>query len=281
LLLTAWAILRTRRDLSALTRALNVVAIVLVVIPLLQIAVFEGGSIAADRNEQKIAVAAPQVQISASQDTPDVYYMLLDGYPRQIYRQYLGQDTHFLASLEERGFSVPRCSQSNYSDTRFSMAATLNMNYLDKGTGEPEVLVRADELDELIQYSAVQKNFEDLGYQIVTFEPGFRWLNWRQPDYHLMPADENTARGLRFGLKDLNTCCSTPLAETAPGWGAVLQSNRCRTGGVHRNPATITGGCRIRPENPPKQQRNPQPQVCSPYRIAPHPLYIQRRGQAW
>jgi hypothetical protein len=228
-LLATWAVLRTRHDLSALTRLLNVIASVLVFIPLLQIGIYEGRSLAAERSEQKTAVAAPQLQVKISQDAPDVYYILLDGYPRADFiADHLGQDIDpFLSSLQERGFYVPRCSQSNYSDTRFSMAATLNMNYLDKGTGEPEVLVRADELDELIQSSAVQKNFEDLGYQIVTFEPGFRWLNWRHPDYHLKHADENTARGLAvFGLNGFEyMLLNTSAGKLFLDGRAVLRSN--------------------------------------------------------
>ena len=202
-MLAAWAILRTQRDLSTPTRALNLVAVVLVLIPVLQVSAYEARGIAAERGEQKAAVAAPQLMVSIDQDTPDVYYILLDGYPRADFiARHLGQNIQpFLASLEDRGFYVPRCSQSNYSDTRFSMAATLNMSYLDDGTGKPEVLLPASSLDEMIHYSTVQKNFEDLGYQIVTFEPGYRWLNWRQPDYNLLPADENTDRGLaNFGL---------------------------------------------------------------------------------
>jgi hypothetical protein len=228
-LLAAWAILRSRRDLAALTRGLNLVALVLVLLPVLEISIYEGRRIAAGPGQQKTAVAASQLQVSPDQDPPDVYYILLDGYPRADFiAAHLGQDIQpFLASLQERGFYIPPCSQSNYTDTRFSMAATLNMNYLDKDTGEPEVLVRADELDELIQSNAVKKNFEDLGYQIVTFEPGFRWLNWRNPDYHLKPADENTTRGLAsFGLNGFEyLLLNTSAGKLFLDGRAILRSN--------------------------------------------------------
>jgi hypothetical protein len=59
----------------------------------------------------------------------DVYYIVIDTYGRQdVLQEKFGVDIQpFLSSLQEIGFYVPACSQSNYPYTRSSMTAALNM----------------------------------------------------------------------------------------------------------------------------------------------------------
>jgi len=83
------------------------------------------------------------------------------------------------------------------------MASTLNMVYLDDGTQLPEVVHSGSTLDSMIRSSAVQKNFADLGYTIVTFESGYKWLRWEDPDLYLDPAIERSNRQLlNIGIND-------------------------------------------------------------------------------
>jgi hypothetical protein len=95
--------------------------------------------------------------------------------------------TPFMNELRRLGFALPKCSQANYTDTKFSMAATLNMSYLDKGSGDPEVKFTSIELDNMIKENRVQRTFAELGYTIVTFDSGYRWLNWGSSDITLKP----------------------------------------------------------------------------------------------
>jgi hypothetical protein len=83
------------------------------------------------------------------------------------------------------------------------MASTLNMVYLDDGTELPEVVHRGSTLDSMIRSNTVQKNFTDLGYSIVTFESGYKWLRWEDPDLHLDPGLEKSKRRfMNIGIND-------------------------------------------------------------------------------
>jgi len=195
-ILILWLILRTKRDLSPLTRFINAFAVFLILFPLYQIAAFQVEDTLAQREQQKITSANAAVKLPQNITPPDVYYILVDGYPRSDFiSQYFDSDnSEFLKELEQRGFYVAHCSQSNYTDTRFSMASTLNMVYLDDGTGQSEVVFPGSTLDSMIRSGIVQQNFADLGYKIVTFESGYKWLRWEEADLHLDPVVERSRR---------------------------------------------------------------------------------------
>jgi hypothetical protein len=63
---------------------------------------------------------------------PDVYYLLFDSYPGTFFlRDYMDYDnSSFNTALKEEGFHVLEDPKSNYNRTAFSMAATLNFEYL-------------------------------------------------------------------------------------------------------------------------------------------------------
>ena len=65
--------------------------------------------------------------------TPDIYYIILDGYGRADMLQIIHgfDNSMFMESLEQRGFVVASESQSNYARTLLSLSSSLNMQYLD------------------------------------------------------------------------------------------------------------------------------------------------------
>jgi hypothetical protein len=186
-------IMRTKRDLSILTRFLNAIGVILLIFPLYQITVYQVEKYLAESNPENTNTF---ISLPNDQTPPDVYYILADGYPRNDFIvNILDYDNkEFLETLESMGFYVAWCSQTNYTDTRFSMASTLNMSYLDDGAGIPEVVYPGSKLDSMIRSGSVQKNFADLGYTIVTFESGYKWLRWEGSDIHLDPAIERAKR---------------------------------------------------------------------------------------
>ena len=68
----------------------------------------------------------------------DIYFLVFDRYGSAdaIERRFDITDNDLYGWLEERGFQVPANSHANYRATDFSLAATLNMQFLDNLTRE-------------------------------------------------------------------------------------------------------------------------------------------------
>ena len=64
--------------------------------------------------------------------TPDVFYLVFDSYPGTTFlNDYMSFDNSpFSQLLEEKGFHVLKNPKSNYNRTAFSIASTLNFEYL-------------------------------------------------------------------------------------------------------------------------------------------------------
>ena len=66
-------------------------------------------------------------------DSPDIFLIMADEYAgdRSLRDLFSFNDSAFYRQLEQRGFRVLRQSASNYNYTPYSIASTLNMDYLD------------------------------------------------------------------------------------------------------------------------------------------------------
>lgn len=197
----AWAILRSERAWPIVTRGINLMAVVLFSIPVLQL-VASGlwNDIDFSWNQ---STSTSDLELSKGKNPPDIYYIIMDGYPRDdVLQNTFGYDNGpFLDFLVERGFFIAECSQSNYHFTRASLASSLNMSYVggEPGADIPENAV----LDGLIQNSAVQRLVDELGYTTVTFETGYRWLHWSDSDLYLSAFTDFSDRfQLRSGVND-------------------------------------------------------------------------------
>jgi hypothetical protein len=119
---------------------------------------------------------------------PDVYYIILDEYGRSdtIEAEFGYDNSAFLQSLRKQGFYVAGCSTSNYSFTRLSMASSLNMNYLD-ALGEGFISGNTDysEVANLIQKNAVRQYLHQYGYDFVSFQNDFPFLNISNSDVYI------------------------------------------------------------------------------------------------
>jgi len=120
--------------------------------------------------------------------TPDIYYIVLDAYGREdILEEFYAYDNStFTNQLKDFGFYVARDSRSNYSNTNSSLASSLNMTYLDQGLDLPsDDLHCARYLAQVTASSRVITILRELGYQIVSFETGFRSTENANADLYL------------------------------------------------------------------------------------------------
>lgn len=76
----------------------------------------------------------------AGEERPDIYYIVLDRYASadQLLEKHGFDNSAFLAQLSDAGFRVMDRSFANYQRTAHSLAATLNMDYLED-LGDTEV----------------------------------------------------------------------------------------------------------------------------------------------
>jgi hypothetical protein len=108
-------------------------------------------------------------------DSPDVLYVILDGYGRSdvLGSSYGYDNAPFVDFLRSRGFYVAESATSNYSRTLLSLISSLNMDYVDQVL-DPDELARASRqtFAEVLEGSRVFELFRQLGYTIVAFESG-------------------------------------------------------------------------------------------------------------
>ena len=128
--LVYFARLRRAPVLSSATRLLNIGSVALVFVLIGQALVAGVAARVADDLRDSSAVSSSSR--AAAADSPDIYLLMLEDYPRaDTLRRLFGFDNSpFLDTLTAGGFSVARNSRSNYMYTSLNLAALFHMQYL-------------------------------------------------------------------------------------------------------------------------------------------------------
>ena len=135
LLALGYFLFRTKRGLGRLTTFVNLVALSLVLISIIDIIPYE---IAARRNAVSYPASTeedePENIPLKEGPLPDIYYIILDGYARNdtLKKLFNYDNSEFTEYLEENGFYVTSKSNSNYALTTLSLASALRMDYLNR-----------------------------------------------------------------------------------------------------------------------------------------------------
>ncbi len=191
-------ITKLKKNSKLFSSAAGVISIALVLLPIYQLT---SNYILTVRNEKSNAISVSDISMDGQVDTgakPDVYYIILDMYGRDdvLLDSFRYDNSAFLKQLEELGFTVTRCSVTNYNMTELSLASSFNMNYLDT-LGSQYTTGNKDRsgLPSLIHNSAVRKIFEDKGYRFINFESGFTFTEIRDADEFLIPSYHELENG--------------------------------------------------------------------------------------
>jgi hypothetical protein len=99
---------------------------------------------------------------------PDVYYIVLDSYPGTLFlEKYMNYDnSSFNEELEKKGFHVIKNPKSNYNRTAFSIASSLNFEYLKDIFNSTKISPKYYNRAKLtIKYSAVTEIFKHYNYK--------------------------------------------------------------------------------------------------------------------
>ncbi len=124
--------------------------------------------------------------------TRDIYFLIFDRYgsAESIERRFGITDNDLYDWLRGRGFQVPAHSHANYRATDFSLAATLNMRYLDELTRT----IGPNSGDR----TPAQAMFKDHAVGEFLKGEGYRYYQlgtWFGPTRSIPIADENLALG--------------------------------------------------------------------------------------
>jgi len=173
-LILTYFIIKSKIDFQNITKIVNVISIVLVGMVILNITTY-GITEMESYSTIDFELNDNSIQLQNMQNTPDVYYIILDEYGGPESMKYLNYDnSQFYEFLKEKNFIVPEKSTSNYPMTHFSIPSSMNMEYvndLSNILGEDSKTFLP--LREMLYNSQVIKNFKSLGYDIVIFESGF------------------------------------------------------------------------------------------------------------
>lgn len=275
-MITIWLLLggigvvfiRRIKDLRPFTVFANTMSVVMLLFP-----VFNIGRFVIEENVYN-SVAETQTSspsgLSIAQPVPDVYFIVLDAYGRaDVLQDLFGFDNSgFIRELQDMGFYVAQCSQSNYARTQLSIASTLNMDYIENLVPD----LYADEVkywvSPLLLDSRVRNLFEGLGYETVAFYNDYPRLHWQDADYFLQPG-EQSSQIVQLGSKlssfeelFINTTMFSSIIDLQMG-GTQISSNPSRREADLYMLATL-----------PKIPEILDPKFIYAHLILPHPPFI-------
>jgi hypothetical protein len=273
-ILLFWLIARQKGDLRVANQTVTVIACIALVFPL-----FSMGQFMVNRSHTASAATEEQSAHLASGATkPDIYYIILDGYSRDdTLKDFFEYDnSQFLQALQDMGFYVARCSQSNYAQTQLSLSSSSNMNYLqsiDPIYADPSNTSRAA-LPGMIRNSAVRKFLEDQGYKIIGFDSGFSWTNLIDADFYLAPSIGSTKyMGMSGGANEfevmlMETSAVQLLSDASIRVPKLLKPDLSGPRKMRRERILYTL------EELPKIPRLPSPKFTFAHIVAPHSPYV-------
>jgi hypothetical protein len=126
----------------------------------------------------------------AQGNTPDIYYIILDGYGRAdtLASLYAYDNKPFLEGLQGRGFYVADQSQSNYLRTSLSITSAMNMEYINFTTD----LADADSTNRIPMFELASNNrarrlLKEAGYQFILIDSGSAFSRFYDADIFLTP----------------------------------------------------------------------------------------------
>ncbi len=154
---------RSTRNFNGATGFLNIMALSLILINIINIAVFKISQRDAPETKPGVLLSGDLVETIKTNKNilPNVYYIILDEYAglESIKKLYNYDNHKFVTQLEKRGFYIAKKSKTKYKASEESMASSLNMEFFRKGN-KPYKMIRN---------SKVVRIFKQVGYKIFIF----------------------------------------------------------------------------------------------------------------
>jgi hypothetical protein len=202
---------RSKSRAPQATAGLNVVSVILVVIAAANILPYE----IARAGREPVSHAPPVLAQTNAAPGRDIYFLIFDRYGSAdaLERRFNITDNDLYGWLRERGFQVPAHSHANYRATDFSLAATLNMQYLDNLTREigPDSDDRTA-AQEMLRQHEVGRFLKSQGYRY------YQIASWYGPSRSIEIVDENLVYGVSSEFESvLNDTTILPAIDRVRG----------------------------------------------------------------
>lgn len=157
-LFCSWTLVKKPSLADGMSQVLSNTAVILVMFSL-------GQSVIHDLNKQNVTENVTNLSgVNQKSDLPDIYLIILDAYGRSdVMKEEFGYDNSvFITQLQQLGFYVVDCSQSNYASTRYSLTSMFQMDYIEIVNGKERVPA--------LKNTPVLQTLRANGYSIITFE---------------------------------------------------------------------------------------------------------------
>jgi hypothetical protein len=154
--------------------------------------------------------------------SPDVYAILFDGYPRADVLEYAFDidNSEFVASLEERGFTVSEAAHSDYLWTHVSVPSALNLAYVEQIPPMVDVIEgrapRQPTLRHTISDNVAFETARGAGYTPIAVGAGFEEVAPRQADVYV---DSGNLNEFEISLLT-STFAANVVNAVAPDFGS-------------------------------------------------------------
>ena len=179
-----------------------------------------------DQGVPLVQAASVPVNGSAAEGSPDIYVILLDGYPRaDVLEEGFGFDNRpFVSRLEERGFTIADASTSADIWTQQSLTSMLHMEPVDEIETLRAVLdgriPKDPALRNLVNDNPTFDVARSAGYQVIAVGYEFEQVALRQADVYIEPDSMNEF--------ELNLLVSTFLGDVVAALAPDFASSQHR-----------------------------------------------------
>lgn len=161
-----------------------------------------------------------------ARNTPNVYWIVLDGYPRaDVLQQFFDFDNApFLQGLRDLNFVVYDRALASFPETIFSISSTLSLGFLVNGTGSSIRMPPPAELYPIVRgQSVVVHTIRSMGYRYIHFQNGYDNLT-QCPKEGAVCIKGNVKEGaenVQFDELDVAILSKTPLIDIIARGNAV------------------------------------------------------------
>jgi hypothetical protein len=180
-------VLKWKYELVKITKIANIVALCLIVTSSITIT----SHLTKNRMQKNTGIMPDgqsrlEVPPTLPSELPDIYYIILDQHvSNDIFEAYFNFDNSaFADGLRERGFFFAEKSRSNYSQTRLSLASSLNFQYMDILTERyGSDSSNTNPMLSMVKHNRLTSFLKSCGYKTAAFSSSYKSTELRNSDY--------------------------------------------------------------------------------------------------